>query len=146
MERSNHVSQRTRSDNQPVPNIWPINQFNALTMQNSPCPAPCGLARQVSPFLSPHRVINPRICPLKQTYELSPGSLSVSVIGNMMGLSTESLDVPTPTHTDTSLFRDNMGFDTHPRTSAAANGFLQEPNSQPPQSSILMWNLIRKVE
>ena len=53
----------------------------------------------------------------------------------MMGLSTESLDVPTPTHTDTSLFWDNMGFDTHPRTSAAANGFLQEPNSQPPQSS-----------
>jgi hypothetical protein len=126
---------KTRSDNQPVPNIWPIDQFNALIMQNSPRPAPRGLARQVSPFLSPHRVINPRIRSLMQSYELSPGSRSVSVIGNMMGLSTESLNVPTPTHTDTSLFWDNMGFNTHPRISAAANGFPQDPNSQPPHSS-----------
>ena len=125
---------RTRSDNQPVPNIWPIDQFNALIMQNSPRPAPRGLTRQASPFLSPSRVINPRIRSLMHNYELSPGSRSVSVIGNMMGLSTESLDMPTPTHTDTSLFWDNMGFN-HPRTSPAANGFLQEPNSHPPQSS-----------
>ena len=126
---------RTRSDNQSVPNIWPIDQFNALIMQNSPRSAPCGLARQVSPFLSPPRVINPRIRILMQSFELSPGSRSVSVIGNMMGLSTESLDMPTPTHTDTCLFWDNMGFNNHPRTSPAANGFLQEPNFQPPQSS-----------
>ena len=75
---------KTRSDPNSVANIWPIDQCNAGT--NSPLPTPC-------------RHINPRIRSVMQNYEHSPPSRPVSVIGSMMGLSLDSLDVLTPTNT-----------------------------------------------